>query len=130
ADVTFSADGSQVAAGGYHEVTIWDAASGALVRRIKNVPEQVQAVAYSPDGTLLAVAGGAPGSFGEVKLFNPADGSLVKDLGSMADVVFCLSFNPAGNKLAVGGADRAIRVYDVASGKQEVLVEDHADWVV
>jgi len=130
ADVAFSPDGSQVAAGGYHEVTIWDAASGALVRRIKNVPEQVQAVAYSPDGTLLAVAGGAPGSFGEVKLFNPADGSLVKDLGSMADVVFCLGFNPAGSKLAVGGADRAIRVYDVAGGKQEVLVEDHADWVV
>jgi WD40 repeat protein len=75
------------------------------------------------------VAGGTPGSFGEVKLFSPADGSLVKDLGSMADVAFCVAFNPAGTKLAVGGADRTIRVYDVASGKQEILIEDHADWV-
>ncbi len=76
------------------------------------------------------MAGGTPGSFGEVKLFNPADGALVKDLGSMADVAFRAVFNPAGTKLATAGADRSIRVYDVASGKQEVLIEDHADWVV
>ena len=67
---------------------------------------------------------------GEVKLFNPADGTLVKELGSMADVAYRAVFNPAGTKLAVGGADRSIRVYDVASGKQEILIEDHADWVV
>jgi WD40 repeat protein len=78
----------------------------------------------------LAVAGGTPASSGEVRLFNPADGALVKDLAPMGDVAFCAVFNPAGNKLAVGGADRTIRVFDVASGQQEVLIEDHADWVV
>ena len=123
-------DGQEVAVGGYHEVTIWNAANGTLARRIKNVPHRVQSVAYNADGTLLAVAGGTPGNFGEVKLFNPADGTLVKDLGSMSDVANRAVFNPAGTKLAVGGADRAIRVYDVASGKQEILIEDHADWVV
>ena len=128
--VALSQDGQELAAGGYHEVTIWNAASGALVRRIKNVSERTYWLAYSPDGSLLAVAGGMPGSFGEVKLFKPADGTLVKDLGSMADVAYGAVFNPAGTKLAVGGADRAIRIFDVASGKQEVLIEDHADWVV
>ncbi len=130
AAVALSQDGQEVAVGGYHEVTIWNAASGTLARRIKNVPQRVESVAYNKDGTLLAMAGGTPGSFGEVKLFNPADGTLVKDLGSMADVAFSARFNPAGDKLAVGGADRTIRVYDVASGKQEILIEDHADWVV
>ncbi len=130
AAVAFSPDGQELAVGGYHEVTIWNAASGALTRRIKNVPQRVQSVAYNVDGTLLAMAGGTPGSFGEVKLFNPADGTLVKDLGSMSDVANRAVFKPDGTKLAVGGADRAIRVYDVASGKQEILIEDHADWVV
>jgi len=129
AAVAFSASGEEVAASGYHEVTIWNVASGTLARRIKNVPQRVQGLDYSADGKLLAVAGGTPGSFGEVKLFNPADGSLVRDLGSMSDVAFCVAFNPAGTKLAVGGADRTIRIYDVASGKQEILIEDHADWV-
>lgn len=129
AAIAFSSAGDEIAASGYHEVTIWNATSGALVRRVKNVPQRVQGLDYSADGKLLAVVGGTPGSFGEVKLFNPADGALVKDLGSMSDVAFCVAFNPAGTKLAVGGADRTIRVYDVASGKQEILIEDHADWV-
>jgi WD40 repeat protein len=128
--VAFSLDGSEVAASGYHEVTVWNATSGALARRIKNVAERTYSVAYSPDGKLLAVAGGTPGQMGEVKLFNAADGALIKDLGSMPDVAYRAVFNPAGTKLAAGGADRSIRVYDVASGKQEILIEDHADWVV
>jgi hypothetical protein len=128
--VAFSPDGQELAVGGYHEVTIWNAAGGTLVRRIKNVAERVYSVDYSADGKLLAVAGGTPGSMGEVKLFNPADGTLVKDLSSMADVANRAIFNPAGTKLAAAGADRSIRVFDVAGGKQEVLIEDHADWVV
>ena len=128
--VALSADGQEVAVSGYHEVTIWNAATGALVRRIKNVPERVYSVAYSPDGLLLAIAGGTPGQSGEVNLFNPAEGTLSKELGSMIDVAYRAVFNPAGTKLAVGGADRTIRIYDVATGKQEILIEDHADWVV
>ncbi len=128
--VALSADGQEVAASGYHEVTIWNATTGALSRRIKNVAERTYSLAYNPDGSLLAVAGGTPGQSGEVKLFNPAEGTLVRELGTMADVAYRAVFNPAGTKLAVGGADRSIRVFDVASGKQEILIEDHADWVV
>jgi WD40 repeat protein len=128
--LAFSHDGSELAVSGYHEITIWNATTGSLARRITNVPERVYSLAYSPDGSLLALAGGTPGQMGEVKLFKPSDGSLVKDLGSMADVAMRAAFNPPGTKLAVGGADRAIRVYDVVSGKQEILIEDHADWVV
>jgi WD40 repeat protein len=128
--VAFNHDGSEIAASGYHEVTIWNATTGALVRRIKNVAERTYSLEYSPDGSLLAVAGGTPGQSGDVKLFNPADGTLVKELGAMADVALRASFNPAGTKLAAAAADRSIRIYDVANGKQEILVEDHADWVV
>jgi mono/diheme cytochrome c family protein len=128
--VAFSADGQELAVSGYHEVTVWNPANGALVRRIKNVGERVQSLAYSPDGALLAVAGGTPGQAGEVKLFKSADGTLVNELGSMGDVAYRAVFNPAGTKLAVAGADRSIRVFDVANGKQEILIEDHADWVV
>ncbi len=128
--VAFNGDGSELAAGGYHEVTVWKTGDGTLARRIKNVAQRVYWLDYSPDGALLAVAGGTPGQMGEVKLFNPADGTLVKELASTTDVAYCAVFNPAGTKLAVGGADRAIRIIDTASGKEEVLIEDHADWVV
>jgi len=63
-------------------------------------------------------------------LFKSADGSLVKDLVTASDAMFAVAFSPDGKRVACGGADRAIRVFDVESGKQELLIEDHADWVM
>src|SRR5437762_3456973 len=48
----------------------------------------------------------------------------------MGDVAFDVAFSPKGDKLAACAADRSIRIYDVASGKEERLIEDHADWVL
>lgn len=128
--LAFRPDGQELAIGGYHEITIWNPADGALLRRIGDVEERVYGLAYSPDGALLAAAGGTPGVSGEVRLYDPNSGSLLKDLGTMSDVAFDVAFHPAGTRLAACSADRSIRVYDVATGKQEVLIEDHADWVM
>ena len=128
--VAFHPNGQELAVGGYHEITIWNPADGKLLRRIKNVAQRTYGLKYNADGSLLAAASGTPGTMGEVKLFNPADGTLVKDLGTMSDVAYDVAFNPAGDKVAACAADRSIRVYDVASGKEEVLIEDHADWVM
>lgn len=128
--MVFSPDGSELFVGGYHEITVWNATNGTLVRRIKNVGERTYALRFSPDGKLLAAASGAPGRLGEVRLYDPATGSLVKVLGSTIDVVFSLAFNPAGDKLAAGGADSAIRIYDVAAGTEMKAIESHSDWVM
>lgn len=128
--LAFRPDGQELAVGGYHEITIWNPTNGMLIRRITNVEQRTHALAYSNDGTLLATAGGTPGTSGEVKLFDPNTGLVVKDLGTMPEEAFGVAFNPAGTRLAACSADRSIRVYDVASGKQELLIEDHADWVM
>src|SRR5439155_16738350 len=64
--LAFSRDGQELAAGGYHVITIWNPADGHLLRRVKNVPQRTHGLEYSPDGALLAAAGGSPGQFGEV----------------------------------------------------------------
>ena len=128
--LAFSPDGAVLAVGGYREITLWNPTDGALLSRIKNVAERVYALEYSPDGKLLAAATGVPGSLGEVRLYNPADGSLVRHLVSLADVACDVTFSPDGTKLAAAAADRSIRVFDVATGAEEVLIEDHADWVL
>lgn len=128
--LAFASDGKELAVGGYYEVTIWNAADGKLARRIKDVEQRVFGLAYSTDGKLLAVAAGTPGVSGEAALYDPAKGTVVRRLGTMSDVALGCAFSPDGKQLAVCGADRSIRLYDVATGKETLLIEDHADWVM
>src|SRR5690349_6360606 len=128
--LAFSRSGNELAVGGYHEITLWNPGDGRLLRRIKNVAQRTHSLDYSPDGSLLAAAGGSPGQLGEVVLFNPMNGDLVKALGTMADMALTTSFSPDGSRLAVGGADNAIRIYEVESGKEQLVIQQHADWVM
>ena len=123
-------DGAELAVGGYHEVTIWDPATGKLLRRVKGLEERTYSLGYTPDGKLLAAGGGTPGQSGEAVLIDPDKATVIKSLGTMSDVCLGVAFDPPGKRLAACGADRAIRIYDIASGKQDRLIEDHADWVM
>lgn len=149
--LAFTPDGKQVVAGGQHELTFWDATTGALVQRIWTRSERAYALVFLPDG-LLAVAGGRPGQEGDVCLYDPKGGKVmqaggsdvrdgVKDPGvkklqllEADDVVLCLALSPDGKQLAAGGsADRLVNVWNIADLKQNTkpaqVVENHADWV-
>lgn len=128
--LAFRPDGRELAVSGYHEVTIWDPANGALLRRIGNIDQRTLALEYTPDGALLAVAGGTPALSGEVVLVDPASGHRTQTLDSLSDVAFGLAMAPGDKpRLAACGADRSIRIYDLSTGSRERLIEDHADWV-
>jgi hypothetical protein len=128
--LAFNPDGNELAVGGYHEITIWNPSDGKLLRRIRNVAQRTHSLDYGPDGALLAAAGGSPGQLGEVALFNPTNGALLRVLGSLPDMALTLSFSPDGSRLAVGSADNSIRIYDVATGKEQLVIQQHADWVM
>ncbi len=146
--LAFTPDGKRlVVDSGYHELTVWDAATGKLLRRVFTRAERAHAMVFLPDGK-LAVAGSRPGQEGDVRIYNldagktfdfggvPAvDGVndpavLVKELVQIDDEIFALALSPDGKKLAAGGCDRLVRVWDLASGKLEHAIENHADWVL
>jgi WD40 repeat protein len=128
--LAFEPSGKHLAASGYHEITIWDSHSGALSQRLGNVAERTFDLAFSPNARWLACASGSPGKIGEVKLFNATNGQLAKVLVTVADAELCLAFSPDGKKLAAGGADNAIRIWDLATDKQPLVIEQHADWIL
>jgi len=123
------ADAKELFVGGYYEVLVWNPADGKLLRRIPNMPQRTYALRHSPDGKLLAVAGGTPGKYGEVRLIKPESGELVRVLGMTSDVVFDCAFNPAGDRLATAAADGVVRVFEVESGSEERTITSHSDWV-
>jgi hypothetical protein len=126
----FSPDGALLATSGYHEVVLWNVADGKVARRITNVAERVYDIEFTADGQQLVVAAGTPAQIGEAKIFNVADGALLGDLIRTDDSVFSVSLSPDGKRLATSGADRSIRVFDYATKQQQLLIEDHADWVM
>ena len=80
--VDIAPDGALTAISGYHEVLLHrtaDLGKGpreSLAGRLIGLSERIQSVRFSPDGKLLAVAGGSPGRMGEIQIWNVADQTL------------------------------------------------------
>lgn len=127
--VSFSPDGSQVVASGYHEITVWDAATGELKRRIANMPERQYAFDWSADHKQLAVAGGAPGRIGEVRLVDWESGQVVGNVGRATDVVQVVRYQPGGKLLATGNTDGTLRLFDTSDWHLVRSFASHADSV-
>jgi DNA-binding beta-propeller fold protein YncE len=127
--LAFASDGGQVLVGGYHEVTVWDATEGKLIRRISNIGQRVYALALSHDAATLAVACGTPGRSGEVRLVDLATGDVKGVIARSTDVALDVAFRPGSDQLAVASADQMIRIVDAKTLKLIRKLPSHADWV-
>jgi hypothetical protein len=145
--LAFTPDSKNIVVGGEKELTVWDVATGKLQRRIFTRAERALAMAYLPDGKLV-VAGSRHGQEGDVRIYNIDAGTpkayggvpavdgvrdktvFVNELIQVDDAIWALAISNDGKKIAAGGCDRMVRVFDVASGKIEHAVENHADWIL
>ena len=91
----------------------------------------VTALAFAPDGSLLASGSGRPSRSGEIKLWKVGDGGLVRPLAHPhSDTVMSLEFSRRGDLLASGGADRFLKVHAVADGAAVRSFEGHTGHVL
>ena len=127
--LAFSPDGKQLAVSGYFEVTLWDIADNALVRRIGGLPERITSLVWDCTSHLLVVAGGSPGQWGTVAVVDPSAEFQVRFLCDLPEVI--TSVATAGKRpiLAAASGDRTVRFFDLASGKPTRILRHHADWV-
>jgi WD40 repeat protein len=127
--LSFSPDGKELATGGVNEVTIWDAASGKLLRRLPRFPARVHALAYSADGKRLLVGGGTAGEYGELALADAGTGERVRVFGTFDDLVLSVAFSADGKSVAAGSADRTARGYRFSDGAELWRAALHSDWI-
>src|SRR5688572_20654116 len=103
-----SPDGTLLATGGGEfkapgEVALWEVSTGRRVRLVGEHPAvgehqgTPRALAFSPDGSLLATAGAS------LRLWKTASGALVRDFGAAKVAgLSALAFSPDGKTLACG----------------------------
>ena len=93
--------------------------------------DRVTALAFSPDGKMLATGSGRASRSGEIKIWNVADGSLVREFAMPhSDVVTAIEFSRDGMFLASGATDRFVKVHAVADGKHLKSFEGHTGHVL
>ena len=129
AAVAFSPDNKLLATGSYGQVTVWDLTAGKPAKVLHNVLGAVNDLRFSPDGKILAVAGGQPSAKGDLRLYQVSDWKLLGVLRGHDDVVFCVSFSPDGKNLASASFDHTLGLWDVEQLKQIRTFKAHSDFV-
>jgi len=107
--VVFSPDGRYLATGGrVPAVILWDVTSGEVVRTFR-LTDNAISMDFSPDGTILATAGG---SKHVVRLWDVESGNLLYSLPH-DDQLTSVAFSPNGKMLAVGCFDSNIYLWNL-----------------
>jgi len=95
------------------------------------ITDRANSLAFSPDGKTLAIGSGEPSRSGDITLWDVATGTLTKTHAERhLDSIFALDFSPDGKLLASGGADKAVRITDLSTGKVVKVFEGHTHHVL
>ncbi len=120
--LTFSADGSVLAAVEGSHVTLRDPYTGEVLNTLE-ASSSVQDAAFTGDGSYLFTAHSA-----SISLWELSDGSLVGTRYDTFGVVNPLSVSPDGSLLAAGSASSpAINIYDLESLELVTIIEQGSD---
>src|SRR5262249_40856346 len=93
--------------------------AGKEVKLGVGVSTAVPAVAYSPDGALIAVARG----FLVVMCQPLPDRTIIRYLRGHSGKVTSLAFTPDGSTLVTGSWDRTVRLWDIVTGSEKAALD-------
>lgn len=122
-DVAFSPNGDTVAVASSVGVWLYDGHLAGGGRLLRGHSAPVQAVAYHPQGDMIASAGWDD----TVRLWDVGTGEVIHTLRGHRSHVMSVAFSSDGAWLLSGAYDRHARLWDTATGALLVSLDDHDD---
>ncbi|MBI1897361.1 MAG: hypothetical protein HYS04_12680 [Acidobacteria bacterium] len=127
--LAFSPDGRTLAVSGYQEILLHDVESG-LIARLPGASPRLHSLVFSSDGNTLIAVGGEPARFGELQIWDVPARKLRHSVMVSNDTLAGAALSPDGSKVVFCAvADKSIRMFDVAGGKELRKMDHHEDWV-
>ena len=127
--IRYSPDGKTLATSGEDGVVrFWDAQTGEAGAKWPAAEYPVMGLAFSPDGTLLALALGDETRVtqpGPIQVWDIATATKKLDLPEHEKVANSVEFSPDGRYLISTSADEKVNVYDIAAGKALGFFDGH-----
>jgi WD40 repeat protein len=128
--LAFSADGKYIATGDREgRISLCEAGYEEDFSYLDSPSfQEISALAFSPDGRLLASAG-----YKRAEIWNREERRLIRTIDAHTDYVTSLAFTQEGKILITGSADTTMRFFDAATGRllaTAMNIDRGADWVV
>ncbi|MGE5378255.1 MAG: PQQ-binding-like beta-propeller repeat protein, partial [Bacteroidota bacterium] len=95
-----------------------DAASGQVLYNVVPPPNQVEHLAFSPDGSRIALAG----RDGLVTLLDAASGVQLLQLAGHNKFIFRFAFRPEGKELASADQDGTVKIWSLEAGREVLTI--------
>jgi WD40 repeat protein len=108
------------------EIKLWDVESGRVVADFAGQTAGVGAVAFHPDGQLVAFAGIDK----MVNVWEIATGKLAFSFSGHTERVLSLAFSPDGRLLASSSSDHTVKLWDMTTGTENLTFTEHKDEVM
>ncbi|KAG2487144.1 hypothetical protein HYH03_014257 [Edaphochlamys debaryana] len=126
--LAFNFSGKMLASGSKDKmIRIWNVEARTCTSTLEGQPSEVVALAWSSSGVLLA----SGSSDGKVLLWNSVSGQCTSTFDVQTPSVSAMAFSPDAKVLATGGgASKAVRLWDVGSGKAAGELEGHLEEVL
>ncbi|GAB4434168.1 MAG: serine/threonine protein kinase [Chloroflexi bacterium OHK40] len=124
--VLYAPDGQRIAVGLGGQIQLRNAESLEPGAALDGHSTDISALAFSPDGRLLA-SGAQDDTI--IRIWDVADAAEVRQLEGHTGWIRSLAFSPDGRLLASGSTDQTVIIWDAASGERLRTLEGHTDFL-